>query len=233
MANAGFNAATDIFSMGANWKVKTSNMNASVSTAECPNRYDDVTHRDQYGERIAPTATYELAAAVTSLPALGSIVTIESKKVAISQLVVRTSHGQFPTLEVTGVQVQNSATAVRTYSCGTIALAPRKMAQDILKWLGNSTPDTLTEAVFTFSANVMPSEPKGEIVNHDVTNGRCEASYTHTSGTAAAPTVPTVTGSKVVSAPSSKSSPENDYVTFAFSITDSLTGTDASSGGGS
>lgn len=227
MANAGFNAATDIFGLGESWKVKTCDLNASVNTAECPNRFDDVTARDQYGERTAPTATYELAAAVTTLPALGSLVTIDGKKVAIAQMTVRTAHGQYPTLEVTGAQVQSGAAkSVRTYACGTVALVPRKHAQDILKWLGNATPDTLTEATFTFSADVTPSEPKGEIVNHDVSNGRCEASYTHTSGTGAAPTVPTVTGSKVVSAPSSKASPENDYVTYAFSITDTLTGTD-------
>ena len=227
MANAGFNAATDIFNLGANWKVKTCELNASINTAECPNCFDDVTARDQYGERIAPTATYELAASVTVLPALGSVVTIDGKKVAIAQIVVRTAHGQYPQLTVTGTQVQAGASeSVRTYACGTVTLVPRKHAQDILKWLGNATPDTLTEATFTFSADVTPSEPKGEIVNHDVSNGRCEAAYTHTSGTGEAPTVPSVSGSRVVSAPSSKSSPENDYVTYAFSITDTLTGTD-------
>lgn len=229
MANAGFNAATDIFSMGANWKVKTSSMNASVNTGECPNRYDDVTHRDQYGQKIAPTATYELAAAVTSLPALGSIVTIDTKKVAIQRLAVRTAHGQFPTLEVTGVEVESGATAKRTYACGTIALEPRRRAQDILGLLGSSTPDTMTEANFTFEADVQPSEPKGEIVNHDVTNGRYEAEYTHTSGTGTPPSSPTVSGTQVVSAPISKTSPENDYTTFGYTIIDSLTGTDASS----
>lgn len=230
MSNAGFNAATDIFSLGENWKVKDCNLNASVNTAECYNRFDDVTHRDQYGEKIAPTATYEIAAGAKSLPALGSLVTIDGKQVAISQIVVRTAHGQYPTMEVSGVQVQSGASkAVRTYDCGTVAIQPRKHAQDILKWLGDSTPDTLTEATFTFSANVLTSEPQGVIVNHDVSDGRCEAQYTHTSGTGTAPTVPAVSGSKVVSSPSSKSSPENDYVTYAFSITDTLTGTDITS----
>lgn len=227
MANAGFNAATDIFNLGANWKVKSCNLNASVSTAECYNRFDDVTARDQYGEKIAPTATYELAGSVTSLPALGSIVTIDAKKCAISQMVVRTAHGQYPQLEISAVQVEDGATgSVRTYACGTVAIQPRKHAQDILKWLDNTTPDTLTEATFTFSANVLASEPQGVIVNHDVSDGRCEAAYTHTSGTGTAPAVPSVSGSRVVSAPSSKSSPENDYVTYSFAITDTLTGAD-------
>ncbi|MBO7686912.1 MAG: hypothetical protein J6V72_11045 [Kiritimatiellae bacterium] len=226
--NAGFNAATDIFSLGADWKVKSSDENASVSTAECQNRYADVTARDQYGAKIAPTATYELAADVTSLPDLGTVVTINSKKVAIQRMVLRSSNGQFPTLEVTGAQIDDAATAaVRTYSCGTIALSPRKIAQDALGWLGGTTPDTLTDATFTFEVDVSQSEPKGVIAAHDVTNGRVEAAYVHTSGTGAAPTVPSVSGTKVVSAPATKSSPENDYVTYSFSITDSLTGTDA------
>ena len=194
--------------------MKSCNLNASVSTAECYNRFDDVTARDQYGEKIAPTATYELAGSVTSLPALGSIVTIDAKKCAISQMVVRTAHGQYPQLEISAVQVEDGATG------------SRKHAQDILKWLDNTTPDTLTEATFTFSANVLASEPQGVIVNHDVSDGRCEAAYTHTSGTGTAPAVPSVSGSRVVSAPSSKSSPENDYVTYSFAITDTLTGAD-------
>ena len=73
------------------------------------------------------------------------------------------------------------------------------------------------------------AEPKGEIVNHDVTNGRYEAEYTHTSGTGTPPSSPTVSGTQVVSAPISKTSPENDYTTFGYTITDSLTGTVASS----
>ena len=34
MGNAGFNAATDIFSMGNDWGVRSSNENRSGSTAE-------------------------------------------------------------------------------------------------------------------------------------------------------------------------------------------------------
>ena len=229
MANAGFNAATDIFEMGANWKVKNSDDNGSVETAECPNRYNDVTHRDQFGQRIAPSATYELVDDVTSLPAIGSIVTISSKKVAIQRIRVSTGAGQVPTAEVSGVQVEDEATAKRTYSCGTIALSPRHRAQDILGLLGAITPDTLTEANVTFEATVQPSEPKGEIVNHDVFGGRYEAEFTHTSGTAASITAPTASGTKVVSAPVSDSHPENDYIVTTYSVTDSLTGTDASS----
>lgn len=228
MANAGFNAATDIFSMGAKWKVKNSSLNGSVSTAECPNRYNDVTHRDQYGEKIAPTATYECVDDVDELPDIGSIVTIDSKKVAIQKIVVTTAKGAAPTADVTGVQVQSGATEVRTYSCGTVAISPRHRAQDVTGDLGNSTPDTLTGATFTFEANVQPSEPKGEIVNHDVSNGRYEAAYTFTSGTGTPPSAPTVSGSKVVSGPVTPVHPENDYVTYSLSVTDSLTGTDAS-----
>jgi hypothetical protein len=62
MSNAGFNAATDIFGLGASFRVKGANLNKSCSTAECKNYLGDVTHRDQHGERIAPTADYELAA---------------------------------------------------------------------------------------------------------------------------------------------------------------------------
>lgn len=230
MANNGFNAATDIFSMGASWKVKSSDTNASGSVAECPNAVGDTTHRDAYGQRIAPAAEYTLAADVTSLPALGTVVTIETKKVMISQIVVKTAKGSAPTASVSGVQVNDSATTRRTYSCGTIALSARHKAQDILGLLGETTPDTLTESTFTFSITPSLADPKGEIANNDCADGKVVAQFTHTSGTGAAISAPDVSGAtKVVSDPVSRTSPENDYVTVSYSVTDSLTGSEPSS----
>ena len=75
MANNGFNAATDIFGMGNKWGVDDSQDNASGSVAECPDSNGDVTHRDPHSQRIAPTAKYTIKSAVTSLPALGTVVT--------------------------------------------------------------------------------------------------------------------------------------------------------------
>ena len=231
MGNAGFNAATDIFGMGANWKVGSSNDNASGSVAECPNSNGDRTHRDPYAQRIAPSAEYVLKANVTSLPALGSIVTVNTKKVMLTRIVVKTAQGAAPTASVSGVEVESGATAKRTYACGTIALTARHRAQDILKMHGsnaNSLPATCTEATFTFEIDATLADPKGTIEASDCSNGRVTAQFTHTSGTGAAISAPAVSGTtKVVSEPVSKTSPENDYVTVTYSLLDSLTGTDA------
>lgn len=228
MSNAGFNAATDIFSMGADWGVRSSNENRSGSTAECPNSLGDITHRDSYAERIAPSAEYALEADVDELPDLGTVVTIGNKKVAINNIAVRTVRGTAVAATVSGVQVSDNATTKRTYSCGTLAISARHKAQDILGWLGQNTPSTLTEATFTFSCDITLADPKGNIANFDVSNGKVVAAYTHTVGDATAITAPAVTGtSKVVSAPVTKDSPENDYSTTTYSITDSLTGEEA------
>jgi len=230
MANNGFNAATDIFSLGSKWKVQTSNTNASGSVAKCPNSKGDTTHRDAYAQRIAPSAEYVCIDDVDELPDLGTIVTIETKKVMITQIVVKTAKGAAPTASVSGVQVEDGATAKRTYSCGTIALSARHQAQDILGLHGSTTPDTLTESTFTFSITPSLAEPQGTIYNSDCSDGEMVAQFTHTSGTGAAITAPSVSGTtKVVSDPVSKTSPENDYVTMSYSVTDSLTGTDPSS----
>lgn len=226
--NGGFNAATDLFSMGAAWKVKSANLNASHSVAEAPNNDGDMTHRDVYADRIAPTAEYELAANVTSLPALGTVVTIDGKKVAIASIAISTSRGEAPTATVTGVQVEDTATTGRTYSCGTIDLKPRHKAQDITGFLASASIATLIGADFTFAADVTVGEPQGIIESSDVGNGRVEASYNHVSGDGTTVATPSVSGtSKVVSAPVSKTSPENDYTTFAYSVTDTLTGSEA------
>ena len=228
MSNAGFNAATDIFSMGADWGVRSANENRSGSTAECPNSLGDITHRDQYADRVAPSAEYVLEADVDELPDLGTVVTIGNNKVAINSITVKTSKGAAPTASVSGVQVSSDATTKRTYSCGEIALSARHRAQDILGLLGSSTPTTLTEATFTFTCDITLADPKGSIANFDVSNGKVVASYTHTTGDGTTVSAPSVTGNtKVVSAPVSKDSPENDYTTTTYAVTDSLTGTDA------
>lgn len=225
MANNGFNAATDIFSMGAEWKVKSSGTNASGSVAECPNSVGDTTHRDAYGQRIAPTAEYTCVDDVDELPDLGTILTIEAKKVMISQIVIKTAKGSAPTASVSGVQVEDGATTGRTYSCGEIALSARHKAQDILGLLGENTPDTLTESTFTFSITPSLADPKGTVEASDCADGKVVAQFTHTSGTGAAISAPAVSGTtRVVSDPVSKTSPENDYVTVTYSVTDSLVG---------
>ena len=228
MANAGFNAATDIFSMGADWGVRSANENRSGSTAECPNSLGDITHRDQYADRVAPSAEYVLEDDVDELPDLGTVVPIGNNKVAINSITVKTSKGAAPTASVSGVQVSSDATTKRTYSCGEIALSARHRAQDILGLLGSSTPPTLTEATFTFTCDITLADPKGSIANFDVSNGKVVASYTHTTGDGTTVSAPSVTGNtKVVSAPVSKDSPENDYTTTTYAVTDTLTGTDA------
>lgn len=228
MGNAGFNAATDIFSIGEDWAVKSSDLNASVNTAECKNRKGDTTHRDQYGARIAPTAAYECIDDGASLPALGTVVTIDGKKVAISRMRISTQAGQAPQLTVEGTQIEStSSAAVRTYDLPTLSLSTRHRAQDVTGELGNSTPDNLVQADFTFEVDITLAEPKGTIVASDASNGRYEAAYTFASGDGTAPAVPSASGSKVVSSPLSKSSPENDYVSYSFTVSDTLTGTDA------
>lgn len=228
MSNAGFNAATDIFSMGDVWGVRSSNENRSGSTAECPDSLGDITHRDSYADRIAPSAEYVLEKDTNGIPDLGTVVTIGSKKVAINSITVRTVRGTAPAATVSGVQVSDGATTKRTYGCGAIALSARHKAQDILGWLGLTPPTTLTEATFTFSCDITLADPKGAIANFDVSNGRVVAAYTHTTGDGTTVSAPSVTGdTRVVSAPVSKDSPENDYTTTTYSVTDSLTGEEA------
>lgn len=227
MANGGFNAATDIFGLGAAFKVKTNQMNATGSLAECKDRFGDVTHRDRWGDRIAPTAEYEVADDVTELPALGGVVVIDGKSVAIASIVINTQIGAAPTVTVTGVQVQDGASAIRTYACPGVSVSPRHRAQDITGDLGATTPATLNSASFTFSADITIAEPQGVIIASDCSNGRYEASYTHAVGDGNPVNAPAVTGNKVVSAPVSKTSPENDYTSYTYTVSGTLTGTEA------
>lgn len=91
-------------------------------------------------------------------------------------------------------------------------------------------PSTVTETTVAFTADITISEPQGSIANHDVSNGKAVATFTHTCGTAAAVAAPTVTGNDaIVHQPVTKTSPENDYITHEVGVTKSLTGTDETS----
>lgn len=229
MANNGFSSATDIFSLGTSWGVRSNSEGKSGSTAECPNSLGDITHRDEYAERIAPSAEYVLEADVDELPDLGAVVTISTKKVAINSITVRTSRGAAPSATVSGVQVNDGAATGRTYSCGALAISARHRAQDILGLLGATTPTTLTDATVTFSCDITLADPKGVIEKFDAGNGRYVAQFTHTCGDGTVPGAPSVSGAaQVVSAPVTKESPENDYVTATYSVTGSLTGSEPS-----
>lgn len=225
--NAGFNAATDIFSLGDAFAVKGANLNKSCSTAECKNYLGDVTHRDQHSERIAPTAEYELLEEITEIDFLGKVIEIGGKTVAIESVSVNTAVGSAPTISVTGKQIEDGGTAKRTYECPAVKVTPRHRAQDITGDLGETTPATLTSASFTFSVDITTAENKGEISASDCSNGRYEASYTHTVGDGSEVTAPAVSGSKVVSAPVSKNMPENGYVEYTYAINGTLTGEEA------
>lgn len=230
MANAGFNAATDVFGMGSEWKVDDFQENASGSVAECPNSDGDTTHRDAHSQRIAPTAKYTLVDDVTSLPDLGKVVSHGDRKLMLTKIVVSTNQGAAPTANVSSVEVESTATAKRTYSCGTIALSARHKAQDILSMHGGTFPSTCTSSTFTFEITPSLADPKGTIEASDCHNGRVTAQFTHTSGTSAAISAPSVSGTtKVVSEPVSKTSPENDYVTVTYALLDSLTGSEQAS----
>ena len=227
MRNAGFNAATDIFGLGNSFRVKGANLNKSCSTAECKNYLGDVTHRDQHGERIAPTADYELAAEIDKIEFLGKVVEIDGKTVAVESVSINTAVGSAPTISVSGKQIEDGGKTKRTYDCPAIKLTPRHRAQDITGDLGEKTPETLTAASFTFAVDITIAENKGEIAASDCSNGRYEANYTHTVGDGSEVAAPTVTGAKVVSAPVSKSMPENGYVEYTYAINGTLTGKEA------
>ena len=229
MANTGFNAASDIFSLGTSWKPVSLTANKSHSVAECKNSFGDIVARDVYGETVAPSVDYELVAAVTSLPALGTVVSYDSKKIAISSITIRTSMGAAPTATVSGTRVEDGASTGRTYALPTLAISTRHRAQDITSEHATE-PSTLSEATFTFTCDVTTASADGEIVSSDVSNGRYEASFTNTlSSATASVTLPSVSGTKVLSSPETKTFARDGYITTAYTATDSLTGSEPSS----
>jgi len=182
MANSGFSAPIDYWGgfSGLVAKSSESGYNASVVTAK--NAKGDTIAFDRIGGIINPSVEYALTAAfenANNVLALGKVVsyTVSSttRKLMMTQVVVKTVAGEPPTITVSGVQVENSATTKRTYPVA-FQVVPRSKAQDVAGAFDVSIPLHSVETVFAIDPVV--ATIGGWPTAHDLNNGRIEANAT-------------------------------------------------------
>jgi hypothetical protein len=224
--NDGFSAAEDYFSPNAALVAKSSQDGKTSSVAEAPDEYGDTAAHDVYGELLNPSVEYAVKAAITkttTLCVLGSIHTINNKKVMLTTCAITTGAGNPPTVTLSGVEVEADATAKRTYPV-KIDLLPRSKAQDVAGAFTASTK--FTQINTTFSVDPHVQTVGGTPVASDASHGKVEVAATMTDGDGTGVISAATAGGFTVTAAPAETDPDANYITRAATATKFLTGTE-------
>ena len=236
--NDGFSAAAakNIFGTIAGLSPKSYQDGKTSSVAECPNEYGDTVAHDVYSELLNPSVEYAVKAAIaktTTLCTLGSIHTIgegsAAKKIMLTSCTISTSANNPPTVTLSGVEVEATATAKRTYDV-KIDLIPRSKAQDVAGAFTASSK--FTQINTTFSVDPHVQTVAGTPVASDASHGKCEVAATMTDGDGTGTITAATAGGFTVTAVPNESDPDANYITRSATATKFLTGTEPTSGSG-
>ncbi len=256
MANATFNQAKDYFKLVAaqspKLKIVSSNENRSISTASGQNTPGDSVVVDAYGEIAAPSAEYQVIAAMAAadLPILGKLISAADANLSIGgtahpvvlgSISISTQTGSAPTLSASGQAVQVGASQIRWYDLASLftdfSLSTRHRAQDFLALCsikkGTSTPDSgdygLSSVNANFPIEFTLAQPQGELLAYDLHGGTVTVDYTMNWYSNTAPVIALADGAPsnaVITNPVGKSDPENDYTQYTWQVSIPLIGSD-------
>lgn len=245
MANKTFNAGIDYFGLGTSssnaLKVTGSDENRSKQSASGANLYGDAAVVDSWGETAAPSAEYQVVAALTqsTFPDLGSVHTVDGieKPVVLGGVSISTKSGSAPTVSASGQMVQTGATQLRKYTLPTFSLSPRHRAQDFMGLcsvkVGTTDADPtddygLEDVSASFPIEFTLAQPKGELVNYDLHGGMATCSYTMNWYASTEPTVSltdaATTLGATISSPVAKSCPEGGYTQYTWTVSYPMVG---------
>lgn len=227
--NNGFSAPVNYWGTIDGLTPKSSNDGKSSSVAEAPNEYGDTAAHDVYGETLNPQTEYAVTGEVDlSDIVLGSIHTIgtgaEAKKLMLTQVAINTQAGNPPTVTISGVEVEATATAKRTYAL-TGTLTPRSKAQDVCGAFTASA--NFTQINTTASVDPHVQTVGGVPVASDASHGRIEVQATMTDPTGNGTITAASAGGFTVTASPAETDPDANYITRAATATKYLTGTEA------
>ena len=229
MANNGFSAPVNYWGTIDGLTPKSSNDGKSSSVAEAPNEYGDTAAHDVYGETLNPQTEYAVTGEVDlSDIVLGSIHTIgtgaAAKKLMLTQVAISTQADNPPTVTISGVEVEATATAKRTYAL-TGTLTPRSKAQDVCGAFTASA--NFTQINTTAAVDPHVQTVAGTPVASDASHGRIEVQATMTDGAGNGSITAASAGGFTVTASPAETDPDANYITRAATATKYLTGTEA------
>lgn len=223
-----FPSKPDYFGLGSNasLSLKNSSLNKSATTAEAHDEIGDTVAMEVFGEQSAPSVTYEVIADITmSAIKLGAVTTVDSKPFVLTSVSWNTAPGAVAELQCSGAQVEAGATTATSTTITLPAFALKKWHDaQILDsaFTLTGTGCYVNGCNYTATADLSTATVDGEIVAHDIQNGRVEVAVSIVQSDSTAPTVTAGTGWEIVS-PLTVDNPDADFPTWTATLRKNLT----------
>ena len=222
MTNAGFSAPVEYFGQGTSTviglKSSTENRDYAVKVTATDER-GDIMARDLAGERISPSAVYNVKAAGDLSLVLGSVNTVETMAVVLLGCEISTSAASAPEVTLSGESIQADGKASSTVELPAITLSPRHKAQILAGAFTLAGAGCyLTSCSLSARANITRATKSGDTVAHDVSGAEIVVSGTVQQTGATAPTIAAAEGWELTT-PQSKANPDEGYIEWTFEAT--------------
>jgi len=219
MANAGFSTPVEYFGQGTSTviglKSSTENRDYAVKVTATDER-GDIVARDLAGERISPSAVYNVKAAGDLSLVLGSVNTVDTDVVVLLGCDISTSAASAPEVTLSGESIQTGGTASSTVTLPAIALSPRHKAQILAgAFTLTGAGCNLTSCSLSARANITRATVSGDTVAHDVSGAEIVVSGTVQQTGATPPTIEAGSGWELTT-PESKANPDEGYIEWTF-----------------
>jgi hypothetical protein len=229
MANAGFSAPVEYFGQGSSTviglKSSTESRDYAVKQTATDER-GDIVARDLAGERISPSAVYNVIAGGDLSLVLGSVNTVDTDVVVLLGCDISTSAASAPEVTLSGESIQTGGTASSTVTLPAITLSPRHKAQILAgAFTLTGTGCKLTSCSLSVRANITRSTVAGDTVTHDVSGAEIVVSGTVQQTGATKPTIEASSGWELTK-PESKDNPDEGYIEWTFEATKAAASTE-------
>jgi len=219
MKNAGFSAPVEYFGQSLSavidLKSSTENRDYAVKVTATDAR-GDIVARDLAGERISPSAVYNVKAAGDLFLELGSVNTVDTDVVVLLGCDISTSAASAPEVTLSGESIQTGGTTSSTVTLPEITLSPRHKAQILAgAFTLNGAGCNLTSCSLSARANITRATKSGDTVAHDVSGTEIVVSGTVQQTGETKPTIAAVDGWELTT-PKSKANPDEGYIEWTF-----------------
>ena len=220
--NAGFSEPVEYFGQSGSLvlvlKSSTESRDYAVKVTATDAR-GDIVARDLAGERISPSAVYNVKAAGDLSLVLGSVNTVETMAVVLLGCEISTSAASAPEVTLSGESIQADGKASSTVELPAITLSPRHKAQILAgAFTLAGAGCNLTSCSLSARANITRATKSGDTVTHDVSGTEIVVSGTVQQTGATAPTITAAEGWELTT-PQSKANPDEGYIEWTFEAT--------------
>lgn len=224
-----FQTHTDYFGLstatGSAFVITDSAENKTAQTANGRDEKGDVVAFEVFGETIAPSCSYVLKAnGNTGTFKIGSPITVDSKKVTITNVSISTSAGSPPKIDVSGEEIPaDTSHSDCTYTIPSASIIVCHHAQ--ILWNAFTLSGTgcyLTDANYVASGTLTKAQKDGETVAFDISDGQLTATVTIQQTGTTEPTLTAGTG-WVITSPLTSSRADASLKTWTATVSKYLT----------